>query len=386
MVEARRSQETASRIEQAFVSGDRVSTYTHNLYRYPARFSPQIARAAIEAFTDEGELVLDPFVGGGTSAVEAFALRRRFLGSDINSLAVLVARAKTQLLRDGEFGVLEDWLQSAKRAEGIPVDGMEGDPRLGNAPAHLVEALAPFVRGAAAIEDSRTQDAARLILLDVGQWAVDGRDAELDIEAIRSALRGSLSRLRSGLVELEASSGGTADAPELVLGPAQTVMDQATGTTGGRVALVLTSPPYPGVHVLYHRWQVRGRRETGLPYWLSDTRDGAGPSFYMMGSRNTILGELNYFTTAATIWRGVRELLRPGGMVVQVIAFADADRQLPKYLDVMATAGFVRRADLEPSDWRNVPNRRWYNRIKPDRATGRELLLVHEADSGGPSA
>ena len=30
----------------------------------------------------------------------------------------------------------------------------------------------------------------------------------------------------------------------------------------GRVRLVLTSPPYPAVHVLYHRWQVKGRKET----------------------------------------------------------------------------------------------------------------------------
>ena len=34
------------------------------------------------------------------------------------------------------------------------------------------------------------------------------------------------------------------------------------------IKLVLTSPPYPGVHVLYHRWQVQGRRETPAPFWI----------------------------------------------------------------------------------------------------------------------
>ncbi len=47
---------------------------THGFYRYPARFSPQFARSAIEAFTEPLDTVLDPFMGGGTSAVEALGL------------------------------------------------------------------------------------------------------------------------------------------------------------------------------------------------------------------------------------------------------------------------------------------------------------------------
>ena len=34
---------------------------THGFYRYPARFSPQFAGAAIEHFTEFGDLVVDPF-------------------------------------------------------------------------------------------------------------------------------------------------------------------------------------------------------------------------------------------------------------------------------------------------------------------------------------
>ena len=51
-----------------------VGGLTHNFYKYPARFSPEFARAAIEAFTEPGDLVLDPYVGGGTTLVEARAL------------------------------------------------------------------------------------------------------------------------------------------------------------------------------------------------------------------------------------------------------------------------------------------------------------------------
>ncbi len=52
-----------------------VSGLTHDIYRYPARFSPLFARAAIELFTEPGDTILDPFMGGSTSLVEALALR-----------------------------------------------------------------------------------------------------------------------------------------------------------------------------------------------------------------------------------------------------------------------------------------------------------------------
>ena len=50
-----------------------VSGLTHDVYRYPARFSPLFARTAINLFTNPGETVLDPFMGGSTSLVEALA-------------------------------------------------------------------------------------------------------------------------------------------------------------------------------------------------------------------------------------------------------------------------------------------------------------------------
>ena len=50
-----------------------VVGYTHNFYRYPARFSPLFARATIEAFSRSGDVVLDPFMGGATTLVEARA-------------------------------------------------------------------------------------------------------------------------------------------------------------------------------------------------------------------------------------------------------------------------------------------------------------------------
>lgn len=68
---------------------------THDLHRYSGKFIPQIARAAIELLTQPGDLVVDPYVGSGTTLVEAALSGRRAAGVDLNPVAISIARAKT---------------------------------------------------------------------------------------------------------------------------------------------------------------------------------------------------------------------------------------------------------------------------------------------------
>jgi len=48
----------------------------------------------VEAFTEPGDLVVDPFLGGGTTAVVCRALGRRFIGCDIDATAVATTQAR----------------------------------------------------------------------------------------------------------------------------------------------------------------------------------------------------------------------------------------------------------------------------------------------------
>lgn len=50
--------------------------------------------ALVQAFSRPGDLVADPFFGGGTTAVACHKLGRRFVGCDIDERAVLRARAR----------------------------------------------------------------------------------------------------------------------------------------------------------------------------------------------------------------------------------------------------------------------------------------------------
>src|SRR5947209_5286090 len=82
---------------------------THTFYHYPARFSPQIARTVIEVFSEDGDWVLDPFMGGGTSVIEGLSLGRRVIGVDLNALAHFVATVRTTPLSAGDALALCAW-------------------------------------------------------------------------------------------------------------------------------------------------------------------------------------------------------------------------------------------------------------------------------------
>ena len=63
---------------------------THNS-SFRGNFAPQIARNVILRYSNEGETVLDPMTGGGTTLIEAKLLGRRSIGMDINPDIVKVA-------------------------------------------------------------------------------------------------------------------------------------------------------------------------------------------------------------------------------------------------------------------------------------------------------
>lgn len=66
---------------------------THDA-KYRGNWSPYISRNIILRYSEVGDTVLDQFVGGGTTAVEAKLTGRNFIGIDINSKAVEISKSK----------------------------------------------------------------------------------------------------------------------------------------------------------------------------------------------------------------------------------------------------------------------------------------------------
>jgi len=67
---------------------------THGYHRYPAKFIPQIVSRLAAKYTKEGDLIVDPFGGCGTTLVESKIMGRPSVGVDINPVAVLITKAK----------------------------------------------------------------------------------------------------------------------------------------------------------------------------------------------------------------------------------------------------------------------------------------------------
>jgi DNA modification methylase len=70
---------------------------THWFYPYKGKFHPQMIRALINYLqVQPGETILDPFIGSGTTALEAQLLGIDCIGMDISEVCYLISNAKTK--------------------------------------------------------------------------------------------------------------------------------------------------------------------------------------------------------------------------------------------------------------------------------------------------
>jgi DNA methylase len=368
-----------------------VRGLTHNFYRYPARFSPIFVRAVIQAFTRPGDLVLDPHVGGGTTLVEALALGRHAIGVDISALAEFVASVKTTVYKEDELDQLTAW---AARLEAVinphrPSIYFESyadkgyykhleDPSRWRLRKAIEQALGSAIR----LHSERLESFARCAILRTAQWALDGRKRLPTIPAFRSTLADNALDMIHGANELRAAvAAHGAPIRVRVLKRDSSGLENDRHVSSQRAPrLVITSPPYPGVHVLYHRWQVDGRKEAPAPFWIANKLDGAGSSYYTMGDRK--YPELEtYFAAVGATMSSVSALCDEETIVVQMVAFSDPSWQLERYLAVMEKAGLSEillptlRNKCDGRLWRSVPNRRWYSDQRGETPGSQEVVL-----------
>lgn len=88
------------------ITSNNINRYTHGFFKYPCKFIPHIPRWAINKYTKEGDLVLDPFAGSGTTLLESVLLKRNSLGIDFDNLSHLLCKTKTNPLTKEEIETL----------------------------------------------------------------------------------------------------------------------------------------------------------------------------------------------------------------------------------------------------------------------------------------
>lgn len=363
-----------------------ISGWTHNFYRYPARFSPRFAAAAIQCLSQPSDLILDPYMGGGTAVVEAVVAGRGVIGNDLNSLAAFITKVKITPITPSETAALHAWATDAvpefsysksadELAHFIDTDKSKNMSLLRS--RFIKKAIAAALASIAELPTANAINFAKCVVLRVAQWALDGRQRHTSLKDFRQRLSATTLEM---LVAIKSLERYAKQSDAIILNEDTSQIDHLSVFRSGmrKASLVVTSPPYPGVHVLYHRWQVDGRRETPAPYWIAGCQDGNGASFYNFGDRRESAAD-KYFSTSLQTLSAIRRVVRDGGYIVQMLAFNKPDDQLPRYLRNMELAGFAEVRLGKPRIWRSVPHRKWHANLIGKTEAANEVVLIHQA-------
>jgi len=384
---------------EAVQSREPVAGATHSFYRYPGRFSPQFARTAILIFTNPGDIVLDPFMGGGTTLVEARCVGRLAIGTDISSLATFVARVKTTPLSKKDVYCLRRWsstlcsklnLHTPVKRPGKWIEkGYQRNINSKNTwPIRKTLELA--LTHVDQLSAKHQRDFARCALLNTAQWALDCRTNVPSAKEFRARLLECIEEMLEGSrgLSMLARKTGLLCRPRKELRTIclnRSAIGIETDPEVKRYSpprLILTSPPYPGVHVLYSRWQIQGRKETSAPFWIIGSPDGNGESFYSFGNRKQRHLKC-YYDQLLGAFTSLARMSDNRTLLVQMVAFSDTSWQLKEYLKVMKNAGFSEMIFSQLSNfsdgrlWRGVPNRKWYASKKGALPSSKEVVLFH---------
>jgi SAM-dependent methyltransferase len=351
---------------------------THGFHAYPARMHPAVARVLLgELSLGPGSEVLDPFCGSGTVAVEALVAGWRSLGSDLDPLALRLARVKTQRRKAKARQRFLDRLAEVAAASTRRVRGRV-DVRA-KLPAkerswyevHVLKELAGLLEEIRAVADERDRLALEMVFSAIV--------VKFSRQRSETAERSSSKRVRKGLVteffvrkgeelaaawaELSAALPAAHHAPRFLLSDVRSLPHTLAGEY--RCDLVLSSPPYGGTydylhhHARRHAWlginpkQLRAK-ELGARRNFSGRGRGGAPA----GGRQRWDAEISaVLDTLATV-------LRPEGLAVLLVGDADlagervaADVQLER-LAPASELEFVAVASQPRRDWRGGPARR----------------------------
>ncbi len=233
------------RIRAAANRAPRETGYTRTYYSYPAKFLSHLPREIISRHTATGALVFDGFCGGGTTALEAMLLGRRFTGYDINPFALLIARVKTIRLGIHRLEELRGELLECDNGGKKPILDDDDRQLLGARAADEAEALA---WGVDTLPEAY-RDFFRLALIHC--LKILGRRDFRGASVLPAFAQRSQRMIRAN----STLPPGVAHRPALNLGSSH-----VTRLRDGEVELILTSPPYKDVDVEYMALQLQRPR------------------------------------------------------------------------------------------------------------------------------
>ncbi len=274
---------------------------THWIYPYQGKFHPQMIRGLLNMLgAKPGDRVCEPFLGSGTTALEASLLGVHCIGVDLSPLCVILTRVKTQSWKDAE-------------AIGATVEELLAESKL--SPDEVAERTFTNRR----VEDFVT--VARMVTAsDVSRR---GRVAASAFRKNLLAMRESVDAHAQAIQDFGLSPGNV----DVSVGDCRDLA--GSGITSDSVDLVVTSPPY-SIALDYvkndeHALDALGVDTDALRGVMTGVR-GSGPKQKLA----------LYNADMQAMFREVARVLKRGAPAAFVIGDATVDRSEVTTTDDMA--------------------------------------------------
>ena len=264
---------------------------THWIYPYRGKFHPQMIRALLNIVgAKQGSVVLDPYIGSGTTALEASLLGMRCIGVDISPLCVLLTRVKVQSV--DAVDEVRDKVHTLLKSD-------SPDPQDASTADHPNPIVGDFV-----------QVARMTTLSDVARR---GRDGRVSFQKNLRAMLESVEAHADALRRFQITPGQVS----VALGDARNLAEAGIGD--GTIDAVVTSPPY-SIALDYVQNDAHALEALGVS--LPDLRSS------MTGVRGRGPKEklALYNQDMQLMFREVARVLKPGAQAAFVIGDATVDR------------------------------------------------------------
>ena len=368
----------------------RVRGSTHRFYTYPAGFSPVFVEAAIKSLTRKNDLVLDPFMGGGTTLVEGLIANRKVVGIDLNPISTFVTKVKATKLSKKNRKFIEDWAEDmsnkikfnikddrfVKKAFSIINYKGLGKKEILNL-KNIIKGSSFYLKNLKRIKNKKESDFLRLLLLRCLHSTLHDKRPIADFHVFKSKIRSNSLDMLEGMKSLDPYLKNSRNKYK-IYNKSSSQSHKIKELKSKKVSLIVTSPPYPGINIPYARWQIHGRRNTTLPYLILGFKIPENKSiFNFQNPRNESLNI--YFNTMKNIFSSLRKISSRKTNILQLVAFNNKKGVFNKYLKTLEECGF-KEIHLKKNGyvWRKVPNRSWQARLKGNIPTSNEVLLLHK--------
>ena len=368
----------------------KVRGYTHRFYTYPAGFSPIFVESAIKTFTKKKDLVLDPFMGGGTSLIESIRLNRRVVGIDLNPIAYFVTKVKITKLSKAQIDKIELWAflmsqnlnyklkndQFTKEALSLINYKGLGRKDIFNLKT-IIKGTSFYLEKLKEIRDKKVKDFLKLLILRCLHSTLHDKRPIADFHIFKRKIRSNSLDMLEGMSALDKYLINSRNKFS-IYSKSSTKINKTKELKSKKVKLIITSPPYPGINISYSRWQIHGRRNTTLPYLVLGIPVPENKSIFNFQSPRNKTYNL-YFDKLKTIFKSIKKICSKNTIILQLVAFNHENGLFEKYLKTMEECGFKElKMKSNGYVWRKVPNRSWQARLKGNIPASNEVLLLHK--------